>query len=126
MPWRRWAQQADAYVLRHKLSWARSALPLARYAPDHIAHVVRHQNTGLGGGWDAYRTAIGHPLVRCEEPRQNIPRRARRESVCERHEHNLIATQRAAVPGAVLPDGHAFGKARKRPCRQSDWTQGRR
>ena len=37
-------QQADAYVLRQKLSWARSAVPLACYAPDHIANIVRNQN----------------------------------------------------------------------------------
>src|ERR1039457_4241936 len=118
MRWRRWAQQAATYVLRQKLSWARLVRSLARYAPDHVANVIRHQNRAVGTECDAYRTAIGHPLVRCEEPRQNIPRRPRRASVCERHEHDLIATQRAAVPGAVLPDGHAVGKARKRACRQ--------
>src|SRR5450755_3516041 len=99
-------------MCRHKLSWARSAPPLARYAPDHIAYVVRHQNRAVGTECDAYWTAIGHPLVRCEEPRQNIPRRPGRAPVRERHEHELVAAQRAAIPGAVLPDRHAVRKAR--------------
>src|SRR5450759_2582008 len=118
MRWRRWAQQADAYVLGHKLSWARSALPLARYAPDHVANVVRHQNRAVGTECDAYRTAIGHPLVRCEEALQNVPRPPGRAPVPERHEDAPVATQRATVPGAVLSDGHALWKARKRAGRK--------
>src|SRR5713101_8192226 len=84
-----------------KLSRARSALPLARYAPDHIANSVRHQNGAVGTECYPYRSSIGHPLVRCEEPRQNIPRWPSRAPVRERHEDDLVATQRAAVPGAV-------------------------
>src|ERR1700738_3099442 len=117
MRWRRWAQQADAYVLRHKLSWARSALPLARYPPAHLAHVVPHQKRAVGTECYPNRSSIGHPLVRCEEPGQNIPRRPGRAPVLEGHEDELVATQRAAVPGAVLPDGHACRIARKRPGR---------
>src|ERR1700676_5150556 len=109
--WWRWAQQADAYVLRHKLSRARSALPLARYAPDHIANILRHQKGAVGTECYPYRSSIGHPLVRCEEPRQNIPRRPGRVPVRERHEDGLVDTQRAAAPGAVLLDGHAVRKA---------------
>jgi hypothetical protein len=60
---------------RHELSRARSALPLARYAPDHIANVVCHQNGAVGTECYPYRSSIGNPLVRSEEPRQNIPRR---------------------------------------------------
>ena len=30
-------------MLRQELSRARSVLPVARYAPDHIANIVRHQ-----------------------------------------------------------------------------------
>jgi hypothetical protein len=74
MRWRRWAQQADAYVLRHKLSRARSALPLSRYASDHIAYIVRHQKRAVGTECYPDRSSIGLPLVRGEEPRQNILR----------------------------------------------------
>src|SRR5258707_7986479 len=122
MRWRRWTQQADASVLRRKLSRACSALLRAHYAPDHIANIVRHQNGAVGTECYTHRPSIGHPLVRCEEPGQNIPRRAGRASVYERHEHDLVATQRAAVPGAVLPDGHAVGKARKRAGPQAAQT----
>src|ERR1700682_3961758 len=118
MRWRRWAQQADAYVLRHKLSWARSALLLAGYAPDHIANIVRHQNRAVGTECYPDRPSIGLALVRREEARQDIPRRPGRAPGRERHEDALVATQRAAVPGAVLPDGHAVRKARKRSGRQ--------
>src|ERR1700738_3371364 len=103
---------------RHELSRARSALTLARYAPDHIANVVCHQNGAVGTECYPYRSSIGNPLVRCEEPRQNIPRRPGGAPVLERHEDDLVATQRAAVPRAVLPDGHAVRKARKRAGRQ--------
>src|SRR5882724_6585709 len=120
--WRRWAQQADAYVLRRELSRARSALLLARYAPDHIANIVRHQNRAVGTECYPDRSSIGLPLVRCEEPRQNIPRRPGRAPVRERHEDDLVATQRAAIPGAVLPDGHAVRKPRKRAGRQPTQT----
>jgi hypothetical protein len=61
--------QADTYVLRHKLSRARSALPLARYAPDHIADIVRHQKRAVGTECYSYRPSIGLPFVRCEEAR---------------------------------------------------------
>src|SRR4030088_1873487 len=118
MRWRRWTQQAAASVLRRKLSRARSALLRARYAPDHIANIVRHQNGAVRTECYSYRSSIGHPLVRCEEPGQNIPRRPGRVPVLERHEDDLVATQRAAVLGAVLPDGYAVGKARKRAGRQ--------
>src|SRR6202011_5735654 len=118
MRWRRWAQQADAYVLRHKLSRARSALPLARYAPDHIANIVRHQNGAVGTECYPDRSSKGLPLVRCEETRKNVSRWAGRASVRERHEHDLVATERAAIPGAVLADGHAVWKTRERAGRQ--------
>src|ERR1700676_522870 len=125
MRWRRWAQQADTYVLRHKLSRVRSALPLARYAPDHIANIVRHQNGAVRTECYSYRSSIGHPLVGSEEPGQNIPWLPRRTPVRERHEDDLVATQHAAVPGAVLPDGHAVRKAWKRTGRQPAQTQRR-
>src|SRR5450631_69354 len=101
-----------------KLSRARSALPLARDTPDHIANIIRHEKRAVGAECYPYRSPIGHPLVRREEPGQNIPRRLRRAPVRERHEDDLVAAQRAAVPGAVLPDGHAVRKARKRAGRQ--------
>src|SRR5712664_744386 len=100
------------------MSPARSALPLARYAPDHIANIVRHQNRAVGTECYPDRSPIGLPLVRCEEPRQNIPRRSGRAPVRERHESDLVATERAAIPGAVLADGHAVRKARERVGRQ--------
>src|ERR1700729_374935 len=41
----------------------RSALLRTRHAPDHIAHVVRHQHGTVRTDRDANRPAIGHALV---------------------------------------------------------------
>src|SRR5580692_3588609 len=89
-------------VFRHELSLARSVLLRARDAPDHIANIVCHQNGAVGTQCYSDRSSIGLPLIRCEKPRENIPRWPGRAPVSERHEDDLVATQRAAVPGAVL------------------------
>src|SRR5580698_11496255 len=52
-----------------------------------------------------------------------ITRRTGRPAILERHEHDLVAAQRAAIPGAVLTDRHAVGKARKRPGRHPAQTE---
>src|SRR6516162_11486872 len=97
---------------------SRSALPLARYAPDDIADIVRHQKRTIGTECDADWSSIGLPLIGREESRQNIPRGTRRAAILERHEHDLVAAQRRAIPGTVLPDCHAVRKARQRASRQ--------
>src|SRR5208282_2327012 len=102
-----------------------SPLPPACHAPDHITHIVRDQHGAVGTDRHADRSAIRHPLLRCEEARENIAWWPGWASACERHQNNLVAAQLAPVPGTVLPDGHALGKAGKRAGRQPADTQRR-
>src|SRR6185437_12847481 len=53
-----------------------------------------------------------------QKPGQNVARRPGWAPVFERHEDHLVAAERAPVPGAVLADDHALGKAWKRSRRQ--------
>src|SRR5258708_845791 len=94
----------QTFTFRHRLSRPRSALALAGDAPDHIADIVRDQKRTVGTEGYPDRPSIGLALVRCEEARQDIARRTCRASVRERHEDDLVTAQRAAIPGAVLPD----------------------
>ena len=75
-------------------------LPLsAGDAPDHIAHIVRHQHGAVGADGHADRASVGHPFVRREESGQDIARRSRRAAVRERNEHK--ACSRSACCGST-------------------------
>src|SRR5271168_1859257 len=97
---------------------ARSPFPLARDTPDHVADVVRHQYRAVGADRHSHRSSVCLPFVRREEARQDIACRSDRPPICEWYEDKLVATQRAAIPGTVLSDGHAIRKAGKRAGRQ--------
>jgi hypothetical protein len=58
--------------------------------------------------------AVGHRFVGRQEARQDVARRARRPAVGEGHEDHLVAAERAAVPRAVLADGHAVDSGETR------------
>src|SRR5205085_11123089 len=62
MLWRRWALHVDTYFFGISCH-GRSALPLARYAPDHIANIVRHQNGAVRTECYADRSSIGLPFI---------------------------------------------------------------
>src|SRR5438552_5005643 len=64
----------------------------ARYAPDHIADIVRHQERAVvGTERDPDRPSVGRLFVGSEEAGQNIARRPGRAAVLERHEDELVA-----------------------------------
>jgi hypothetical protein len=78
---------------------------------------VCHQNRAVGTEFDAYRTAIGHPLVRCKEPRPNIPAAAQtgvrlrtartrpysHSACCGSRSHAARSPCRRESPEACLP-----------------------
>src|SRR5688572_11881974 len=87
---------------KNEQSCTRSALFRTHDAPDHISHIVRDKQGTIRTERDADRSPVAHCLVRCEEARQDIPRRPGRPAIRERDEDDLVAAQRAAVPRAVL------------------------
>src|SRR3954452_2305792 len=89
----------------------RPVIRFSRDAPDHVAHVVRHQERAVRAERDPDRSPEGGPLVGSEEPRQDVARRPGGATVLERHEDDPVTTKLAAVPGTMLPDDHAIGIA---------------
>src|SRR6266702_4879643 len=73
---------------------SRSALSLARDAPDHVADIVSHQQRAVGGERYADRASVGFPLVGSKEARQNVARGTGWASVHERHQHDRSAERR--------------------------------
>jgi hypothetical protein len=69
-------------------------------------------------------TSICLDLIGGQESRQDVARRTGRMTVQKRHEHQLVATEFAAIPILVLANCHAVRKARQRtgwqPVKASD------
>src|SRR5271165_954314 len=96
---------------------------LSRHPPDHVADVVGDQERAVRAESHSDRPSVGRSLVWRKEARDDIARRSGRTAVGERHEHNLVAGERAAVPGAMLADRHALGKPGKGAGRQPAKTE---
>src|SRR4051794_31940215 len=85
----------------------------AGHAPDHIAYIVCQQHRPVGTDRHTHRAPVGLTFVRREKAGQDIAWRPRWAPVLEWNEHQFVATQLAAVPGAMLSDRHAVRKTGK-------------
>src|SRR5690349_6787414 len=117
---RSWGSGATSRRRRRRRGGTRGWIPRARapsgcgsrlargaHAPDDVAHVVGDEERALPVDRDTHGTAVG--LVALEEPREDVDGLARGLAAGERHEHDLVAHARLAVPRAVLADEGALG-----------------
>src|SRR3569833_3833224 len=98
--------------MSHPLMRAAIVWPLSPcHTPDAVADIGGDQERAVRAERNADRAAVGDALVGRQEARQDVARRTRRPAVLERDEHDLVARELAASPGAVLADRHALGEA---------------
>src|SRR4026207_1267398 len=81
-------------------------------APDDIADVIRNEQRARSIHHHAHRAAE-RVAVGIEETGEHVFRRAGGPAAGERHEDDLVAAARVAVPGAVLAYKRAAGIARR-------------
>src|SRR6185437_5498983 len=86
----------------------------ARHPPDDVAGVVGDEQRLVRPDADADRAAVGERLIGRQEAGEDVARRPGRPAGLERHVHDAIAGERAAVPRAMLADDHAIAEARQR------------